>query len=95
MSFRKWKGIRQDELTTEHLGTKGPVTGKYERNKMKPSIKVASKMAELLDVSLDCLGGKTDVLLDSKILNLIIAIQKVSPMNKKLSSHGSMLPTRY
>ncbi|QLH34179.1 MAG: XRE family transcriptional regulator [Cyclobacteriaceae bacterium] len=49
----------------------------------KPSIEVASKMAELLDVSLDYLVGKTDVLLDSKILNRIIEIQKLSADEQK------------
>ena len=45
---------------------------------------VASKMSELLDVSLDYLVGKTDVLLDSKILNRIIEIQKLSPDEQKI-----------
>ncbi|MFM7854924.1 MAG: helix-turn-helix domain-containing protein [Flammeovirgaceae bacterium] len=65
------------------LGTKGPVIGRYERDEMKPSIEVAAKMAELLDVSLDYLVGKTDVLLDSKILNRITEIQKLNPDEQK------------
>lgn len=67
----------------KHLGTKGPAVGRYERDAMKPSIEVAAKMAELLDVSLDYLVGKTDVLLDSKILNRISEIQKLSPDEQK------------
>lgn len=82
LDARKRKGISQDELA-QHLGTKGPVIGRYERDEMKPSIEVASKMAELLDVSLDFLVGKTDVLIDSKILNRIIEIQKLSPDEQK------------
>lgn len=82
LDARKRKGISQDELA-QHLGTKGPVVGRYERDEMKPSIEVASKMAELLDVSLDYLVGKTDVLLDSKILNRIIEIQKLSADEQK------------
>lgn len=46
-------------------------------------IEVASKMAEQLDVSLDFLVGKTDVLIDSKVLNRIIEIQKLSADEQK------------
>ena len=82
LDARKRKGISQEELA-QHLGTKGPVIGRYERDEMKPSIEVASKMAELLDVSLDYLVGKTDVLLDNKVLNRIIEIQKLSADEQK------------
>lgn len=82
MDARKRKGISQDELA-QHLGTKGPVIGRYERDEMKPSIEVASNMAEFLDVSLDFLVGKTDVLIDSKVLNRIIEIQKLSADEQK------------
>ena len=82
LDARKRKGISQDELA-QHLGTKGPVIGRYERDEMKPSIEVASNMAEFLDVSLDFLVGKTDVLIDSKVLNRIIEIQKLSPDEQK------------
>jgi len=40
-------------------------------------------MAEQLDVSLDFLVGKTDVLIDSKVLNRIIEIQKLSADEQK------------
>lgn len=82
LEARKRKGISQDELA-QSLKTKGPVIGRYERDEMKPSIEVAANMAELLDVSLDYLVGKTDVLLDSKILNRITEIQKLSPEEQK------------
>lgn len=82
LEARKRKGISQDEMA-KHLGTKGPAIGRYERDEMKPSIEIASKMAELLDVSLDYLVGKTDVLLDSKILNRITEIQKLSTEEQK------------
>ncbi|HTF18697.1 MAG TPA: helix-turn-helix transcriptional regulator [Chryseolinea sp.] len=82
LEARKRKGISQDELA-QHLGTKGPVVGRYERDEMKPSIEVAAKMAELLDVSLDFLAGKTDVLIDGKILTRITEIQKLSADEQK------------
>jgi transcriptional regulator with XRE-family HTH domain len=82
LEARKRKGISQDELA-KHLGTKGPAIGRYERDEMNPSIEAAAKMAELLDVSLDYLVGKTDVLLDSKITNRITEIQKLSAEEQK------------
>jgi transcriptional regulator with XRE-family HTH domain len=82
LEARKRKGISQEEMA-KHLGTKGPAIGRYERDEMKPSIEVAAKMAELLDVSLDYLVGKTDVLLDSKVLNRIIEIQKLNADEQK------------
>ena len=50
---------------------------------MKPSIEVAANMAELLDVSLDYLVGKTDILIDGKILNRIVEIQKLNADEQK------------
>lgn len=82
LEARKRKGVSQEDLAKD-LGTKGPVIGRYERDEMKPSIEVAAKMAELLDVSLDYLVGKTDVLLDSKIMNRITEIQKLSAEEQK------------
>ena len=82
LEARKRKGVSQEDLAKE-LGTKGPVIGRYERDEMKPSIEVAAKMAEYLDTSLDYLVGKTDVLIDSKILNRIIEIQRLSPEEQK------------
>jgi transcriptional regulator with XRE-family HTH domain len=61
----------------------GAVIGRHERDEMKPSIEAAAKMAVLLDVSLDYLVGKTDVLLDSKITNRITEIQKLSTEEQK------------
>jgi transcriptional regulator with XRE-family HTH domain len=37
-----------------------PVIGRYERNEVKPSIEVATKMAEVLQLSLDYLVGFAD-----------------------------------
>jgi ribosome-binding protein aMBF1 (putative translation factor) len=54
------KGISQEELAAQ-LNTKGPEIGRYERDEMKPSIYAATKMAQLLEVSLDWLVGTTDV----------------------------------
>ena len=80
---RKKKGISQDELA-KMLHTKGPVIGRYERDEMKPSIEAATKMAQLLEVSLDWLVGTTDVELDTNTLNRIQDIDKLNQKDKEL-----------
>lgn len=83
LQARKKKGISQEELA-KHLGTKGPAIGRYERDEMKPSIEAATKMANLLEVSLDWLVGNTDAELDTATLNRIQDITKLSIKDKEL-----------
>lgn len=78
---RKKKNISKDDLA-KMLNTKGPVIGRYERDEMKPSIEAASKMADILEVSLDYLVGKADEHLDKTTLNRILEVQKL-PDEKK------------
>jgi transcriptional regulator with XRE-family HTH domain len=80
---RKKKGISQEELA-KALATKGPVIGRYERDEMKPSIEAATKMALLLEVSLDWLVGTTDAELDTATINRIQDINKLSQKDKEL-----------
>lgn len=49
---------------------------------MKPSIEVAAKLAELLEVSLDYLVGATDVQVDKNIFKRILEISKFSDEDK-------------
>ena len=76
LEARKKKGLSQNEVAKE-LNTKGPAIGRYERDEMKPSIEVATKLADVLDVSLDYLVGKTDLELDTQTLNRIVEVQKL------------------
>ncbi|WP_435223952.1 helix-turn-helix domain-containing protein [Niabella hirudinis] len=46
--------------------------GRYERYEASPSIEVAAKIADTLDVSLDYLAGNTDLLLEKNVVNKII-----------------------
>lgn len=41
----------------------GAVIGRYERDEVRPSIEVAAKIAQALGMSLDYLGGSSDMLL--------------------------------
>jgi transcriptional regulator with XRE-family HTH domain len=64
------------------IGQHGAVIGRYERDEVKPSIEIAARIAEALEVSLDYLLGSTDLLLDKNIINRIQDIQKLDNENK-------------
>jgi transcriptional regulator with XRE-family HTH domain len=76
LEARKRKGLSQSDVA-KVLNTKGPAIGRYERDEMKPSIDVATKLANLLDVSLDYLVGKTELELDPSVLNKVVELQKL------------------
>lgn len=58
------------------------VLGRYERNEVFPSIDIATKIADVLDVSLDYLVGNTDTVLEKDLLKKITDIQTL-PDDKK------------
>ena len=76
-ALRKKLRLSQNELGKK-VGTSGDIIGRYERDEVKPSIEVASKIADELEVSLDYLMGKTDVELDNTIVNRVLEIQKLA-----------------
>ena len=82
LSIRKKKKVSQDELAKQ-IGVHAPVIGRYERNEVKPSIDVATNIANALGVSLDFLVGITDVDLDNEVLHQIMDIQKLNDEDKK------------
>jgi transcriptional regulator with XRE-family HTH domain len=81
VTLRKRKGISQGDLGKQ-VGTSGDIIGKYERDEVKPSIEVASKIADALEVSLDFLVGKTSVEIDAKTLKRLQDIQKLNDQDK-------------
>jgi transcriptional regulator with XRE-family HTH domain len=80
---RKKKKVSQDELA-KTIGVHAPVIGRYERNEVKPSIEVATKMAEALGVSLDYLVGLAAFELDNSVTQKILAIQALDNDDKNL-----------
>ena len=74
--IRKSKGISQSELA-DMLGSRAPVIGRYEREEARPSVDVANRIAELLNVSLDYLVGNTDQILDQDTLKRLDSIAKL------------------
>jgi transcriptional regulator with XRE-family HTH domain len=57
------KKLSQSDLG-KAVGTSGDIIGRYERDEVKPSIEVAIKIADALQVSLDYLVGKTSLEVD-------------------------------
>lgn len=77
-SLRKQKGLNRDELG-KIVGTSGAVIGRYERDEITPSVEIAKKMADALDVSLDYLTGSTNfVIQDKKMLYRLELLQKIA-----------------
>lgn len=79
--LRKKNKLSQNELG-KSIGSSGDLIGRYERDEVKPSIEVASNIADKLSVSLDYLMGKTDIELDLDIVNRVIEIQTLPESDK-------------
>ena len=62
---RKEKGLSREALA-KLIGTSGPIIGRYERGDMMPSIEIATKIADALEVSLDFLVGKSSMTVKDK-----------------------------
>lgn len=80
--IRTEKGIKREELA-KAIGTSPAIIGRYERSERTPSIEIAKKIAQALDVSLDFLTGDTSVLVkDKKMMYRIEILQKIKQQDK-------------
>ncbi len=78
VELRKKKGLNRDDLGSA-VGTSGAMIGKYERDEMTPSVEMAKKIADALDVSLDYLIGSSSVLIkDKKMAYRLELLDKIS-----------------
>jgi len=82
MLLRKKKKLSQSALG-KIIGTSGDVIGRYERGDITPSIDVVSKIADTLEVSIDYLIGKTNLLLDKEAIDKLVMISKLTPKEKE------------
>ena len=80
--LRKQHKISQEELA-KNIGVHQNVIGRYEREEAKPSIDIATKLADIFKVSLDYLVGKTELLVDEDISNRILTIQKLPDTDRE------------
>jgi transcriptional regulator with XRE-family HTH domain len=81
MLMRKKKKLSQAALG-KLIGTSGDVIGRYERGDIKPSIDVVAKIADALEVSVDYLIGKTNLILDKETIHRIEDISNLKEENK-------------
>jgi transcriptional regulator with XRE-family HTH domain len=81
-ALRKAKKISQAELARE-AGVSREIIGRYERNEVSPSVDVAKKIADALEVSLDYLAGDGErATFDKQTLKLIDEIEELEPSIK-------------
>ncbi|MBU2019066.1 MAG: helix-turn-helix transcriptional regulator [Bacteroidetes bacterium] len=80
--LRKEKKLSQNDLA-QKAGIHANILGRYERGEAKPSIDVAMKLAEALEVSLDFLVGKEDIQVDQGIISKILSIQKLPNQDRE------------
>lgn len=82
VELRKKQGISQTDLASQ-LNIHKNVLGRYERNEVLPSIEIARKIADILDVSLDYLTGKADVQMDKNTQKRILEVSKFEEDDKQ------------
>jgi len=81
-TLRKQKNLSQTDLG-KAAGVSREIIGRYERNEVLPSIEVAAKIADVLEVSLDYLAGNSKkAALDKKTMKLIHDIEDLEPAIK-------------
>lgn len=82
IKLRKQLKLSQNDLGKK-IGTSGDIIGRYERDEVKPSIEVASKIADELGVSVDFLLGKVEVEVDNTLLKRVLEIQQMDEEDKE------------
>ncbi len=81
-ALRKEKNLSQTDLG-KAAGVSREIIGRYERNEVLPSIEVAAKIADVLEVSLDYLAGNSKkAAVDKKTMKLIHDIEDLEPSIK-------------
>lgn len=81
-TLRKQKNLSQTDLA-KAAGVSREIIGRYERNEVLPSIEVAAKIADVLEVSLDYLAGNSKkAAVDKKTMKLIHDIEDLEPSIK-------------
>src|ERR1700729_1256800 len=70
----KWP---QDDLAKK-IGTSAPIVARYERNEITPSIDVAAKIAEALNVTVDYLVGQSESMVIDK--NLVRRMEDIEAL---------------
>jgi transcriptional regulator with XRE-family HTH domain len=85
---RKRKNLSQAAIGKK-IGINGDAYGRYERNDVRPTIEMAIKIAQALEVSLDFLRGTSEVDLDKAVLD---RVQEVTKLNEKEKDYIFVTP---
>ncbi|WP_184470208.1 helix-turn-helix domain-containing protein [Pedobacter sp. AK013] len=81
-TLRKAKKLSQADLAKQ-ANVSREIIGRYERNEVSPSVEVAKKIADTLEVSLDYLAGEgSKTGFDKQTLKLIDEIEELEPSIK-------------
>jgi transcriptional regulator with XRE-family HTH domain len=67
---RKRKKLSQADVGKK-IGINGDAYGRYERGEVRPTIEMAVKVAQALDISLDFLTGNSDIELNKDMMSRI------------------------
>jgi len=78
---RKRKSLSQAE-TGKKIGINGDAYGRYERGEVRPTIEMAVKIAQALEVSLDYLAGNSDIELDKNTLDRVQEVTKLTDKDR-------------
>jgi len=82
---RQGTRTKAGEDLAKAVGTSPAIIGRYERDEITPSVEVAAKIAEALDVSLDYLVGNATVMIkDKTMLYRFDLLEKIAPEDKTL-----------
>lgn len=81
--LRKIKNWSQSQLA-KNIAVSREIVGRYERNDAIPSIEVAKRLADALDVSLDYLVGNAEQKMDKTTRKKIQEINKLNDDDKKM-----------
>ena len=81
-TVRKRKKLSQADVG-KLICVNGDAYGRYERNEVKPTIEMATMIANALEVSLDYLVGKTNLELDNSMLKRVEAVSNLPNKEKE------------
>jgi transcriptional regulator with XRE-family HTH domain len=82
LKLRKERKLSQEKLA-RLIGTSGPIIGRYERGEMVPSVEVASKLADVFDVTLDYLANDTAHVAEIKDKDMLKRLTEMAQLNEE------------
>lgn len=82
LKLRKERKLSQEKLA-RLIGTSGPIIGRYERGEMVPSVEVASKLADVFDVTLDYLAYDTAHVAEIKDKDMLKRLTEMAQLNEE------------